>query len=128
MNCRTMGRPWRRSIVTCATWHCGLPEGFDMQELPATLARWYAAHSSIRRLWAVEDREALIVFVTLEPTSDGADAFPVWLANSNDWADDLRVRTHREVQLQLIVSDMFEATDVNSGRAVIAELSWRDSW
>jgi hypothetical protein len=99
-----------------------------MQELPAMLARWYAAHASIRRLWAIEDQDALMVFVTLEPTSDGADAFPVWLANSHDWADDLKARTHREVELKLIASDMFEEFRINPRSDMIAELSWRDSW
>jgi hypothetical protein len=32
----------------------------DSADVPANLARWYAAHSSIRRLWAVEHRDELI--------------------------------------------------------------------
>lgn len=100
----------------------------EAPELPTTLARWYAAHSSIRRLWAIEDRDALIVFVTLEPTSDGEDPLPVWLARHRDWTHDLTTRTHRQVQLQLIVSGVFEQSHANTDAAVIAELSWRDSW
>lgn len=100
----------------------------EVTELPAALCRWYAAHSSIRRLWALEDRDELIVFVTLEPTSDGDDTLPVWLAKCRDWANDLRVCTAREVQLKLIVSGVFEKSYVNADAAMIAELSWRDSW
>jgi hypothetical protein len=97
-------------------------------EIPATLCRWYAAHSPIRRLWALEDRDELIVFVTLEPTPDGDDTLPVWLTKSRDWANDLRARTNREVQLKLIVSGVFEKSYVNADAAMIVELSWRDSW
>lgn len=100
----------------------------EVTEIPTTLAGWYAAHSSIRRLWAVEDRDALIVFVTLEPTSDGDDALPVWLARKHAWANDLRSLAHREVQLKLIASDVFDEPCVNTDAVVIAELSWRDSW
>lgn len=92
------------------------------------LAQWYAAHASIRRLWAIDDQDALRVFVTLEPTSDGEDTLPVWLAMNDDWANDLRARTQREVQLQLIISGGFEAPHVDTDAPMIAELSWRDSW
>jgi hypothetical protein len=96
--------------------------------LPTELSKWYAAQASIRRLWAVEDDDGLIVYVTLEPTSDGADPLPVWLARNHDWTNDLKTRTRREVQLQLIVSGDFEEPDVNTDAEMIAELSWRDSW
>lgn len=92
------------------------------------LARWYADHSSIRRLWAIEDPAALFVLVTLEPTCDGDDALPVWLANQRDWANDLRRVTQREVQLELIPAGAFGPSLVDPGAVTIAELSWRDSW
>jgi hypothetical protein len=105
-----------------------LPAEQQVTDISATLAKWYSAHSSIRRLWAVEEQNELVVFVTLEPTSDGDDAFPIWLAKSHDWAGDLRTRTSREVQLKLIVSGEFEASYVDTDATMIAELSWRDSW
>ena len=100
----------------------------EVTEIPATLSRWYAAHSSIRSLWALEDRDELIVFVTLEPTPDGDDTLPIWLTNSREWANDLRTLTNRKVQLKLVVSGAFEKSYDNAGAAMIAELSWRDSW
>lgn len=99
-----------------------------MTAIPTTLARWYAAHASIRRLWAVEAPDALIVFVSLEPTSDGNDPLPLWLAKSQDWANDLTARASREVQLKLIASGVFEESDVDPDASLVAELSWRDSW
>jgi hypothetical protein len=100
----------------------------EMMELPTALAKWYAVHSSIRRLWAIEDRDALIVFVSLEPTSDGDDALPVWLARNEDWASDLASLTRREVQVRLIASGVFDRSYVGTDAITIAELSWRDSW
>ena len=99
----------------------------EFTEIPATLSRWYAAHASIRRLWALEDRDELIVFVTLEPSLDGDDTLPLWLTNSREWANDLRTRTNRNVQLKLVVSGAFVKSYVNAGAAMIAERSWRDS-
>ena len=104
------------------------PAKQDAADIPIALERWYAAHSSIRNLWAVEDPDALTVFVRLEPTSDGDDPFPVWFAMNDDWANDLRTCTNREVQLELIVTDVLPESYVDSGSAMIAELSWRDPW
>ena len=90
--------------------------------------RWYAANESIRRLRAVEERDSLIVvLIALEPTSDGDDALPVWLAKSSQWANELAGLTRREVQLQLRNSNDFEAPGA-SAATMIAELSWRDPW
>ena len=96
----------------------------DRSDVTSALASWYAHQSSIRRLWAVEESLSLVVYVALEPSSDGDDALPVWLANQRDWTDDLRRATRRDVQLQLMASGSLEEPD---GTA-IAQLSWRDSW
>lgn len=97
-------------------------------EVAAALAQWYADHPSIRRLWALDDPAALVVLVALEPTADGDDSLPVWLANRRDWASDLRLRTRREVQLQLIVSGTFGESCVDPAAVAIADVSWRDVW
>ena len=94
--------------------------------LPDRLTQWYAANDSIRHLWAVEERDSLIVvFITLEPTSDGDDALPVWFARGHDWASELSDLARREVHLRLLSSSDFERPPVNT---TIAELSWRDPW
>lgn len=98
-----------------------------MSNVSNALARWYANHAPIRRLWAVDEADALVVFVALEPSSDGDDALPVWLANRHNWTDDLRQAIDRDVQLKL-VSGAFETADVNAEAITIAELSWRDPW
>ena len=66
------------------------------------LSKWYASHAIVRRLWAMESGEAIRVVVTLEPTLDGDDTQPAWLANSWTWAQELRLRLQRIVHLELI--------------------------
>ena len=97
--------------------------GQSGREIATALARWYAVQSSVRRLWAIEDPEALVVLVALEPTSDGDDTLPVWLARSDGWASDLKQLTRREVQLKLVSSAPLQETDA----AFIAEVNWRDA-
>lgn len=98
------------------------------KDISTTLARWYAANCAIRNLWAIDTPVALNVFVKLEPTSDGDDTLPVWFAHNQGWADDLKERTNRDVQLKLIVTDVLPEDDLETGAAMIAELSWRDPW
>lgn len=102
----------------------------DPQEMAAVtdcLTKWYAANDSVRHLWAVQERGSLIaVFITLEPTSDGDDALPVWFAKGHQWANELRVLTRCEVQLELLGSN-YERPEI-SAAATIAELGWRDPW
>lgn len=97
-------------------------------DVAAALERWYAAHSQIRRLWAVEGSLGLQVLVALEPTADGGDTLPIWLANRRHWVNDLRQLTQREVQLRLVVLDDFGEFYVNPDAVTIAQLSWRVSW
>ena len=96
--------------------------------IPETLAQWYAAHASIRRLWAFEDQVALTVVLALEPTSDGDDALPVWLANNRSWARDLSSLTKREVHIRLVSSGALEVVDIEPNATMIEEISWRESW
>jgi hypothetical protein len=99
-----------------------------MSNVPSALARWYADHASIRRLWAIDEADALVIFVALEPSSDGDDALPVWLANQHGWTNDLRRATNREVQLQLIASGDYDAPSIEADTVTVAELSWRHVW
>jgi hypothetical protein len=100
----------------------------EVVDLTAALASWYASHASIRRLWAIEGHLALEIRVALEPTSDGNDALPVWLANRRAWANDLRLLAQREVQLRLVIADDFGEFYISPDAVTIAELHWRECW
>lgn len=111
------------------TGNRGSADASEITRIPTTLARWYAVHSTVRRLWAVEDQDTrLNVFVTLEPTSDGDDMLPVWFARHHDWAIELKALTRRDVQLELVVSGVLDRALVSMDSAMIAELDWRDPW
>jgi hypothetical protein len=99
----------------------------DFTAISTRLAKWYDAQSSIRRLWAVQE-EALIVYLSLEPTADGGDTLPVWLAMSGGWRNDLESIMSREVQLRLVASGELAPSHNNDNAVVIAEVDWRDSW
>ena len=98
------------------------------QTVTAILGKWYASHSIVRRLWAIEASEAIRIVLTLEPTLDGDDTQPAWLANSWSWAQELRVRLQRQVHLELInepCARVEASCDIAS--ASITEISWRDA-
>lgn len=102
--------------------------GGEVTEIAAALAKWYADHSAIRRLWAIEHHLEIRVLVALEPTSDGDDTLPVWLAHKHHWESDLQLRLRRQLRLQLAVADTFAASCVDAHAVTIAEINWRDSW
>ena len=92
----------------------------------AVLAKWYASHPVVRRLWAVEEIELIRIVVTLEPTTDDDDTQPAWLANSWTWAQDLRLRMNRVVHLEMINHPSHIEAMLDRHSALITELSWRD--
>src|SRR5262245_59880410 len=106
-------RAFAGSIMELTTHHFST----DPQEMAAVtdcLTKWYAANESVRHLWAIQERGSLIaVFITLEPTSDGDDALPVWFAKGHQWADELCLLTRCEVQLQLLGSN-YERPDISA--------------
>ena len=97
-------------------------------DIAAALAQWYTDNAAIRRLRAVEAAVGLVVLVTLEPTSDGDDTLPIWLANQREWSDRLTQLTRREVQLLPVAANEYEGSPVDAGAVTIAELGWRDFW
>jgi hypothetical protein len=103
-------------------------ENPEVAVISVRLARWYDAHPSIRRLWAIEEDSLLAVYVSLEPTSDGDDCLPVWLAMNHHWRRDLQSITRREVHLRFVPSDVLPTSYVNGDAMIIAEVDWRESW
>ena len=96
--------------------------------ITTSLAKWYDAHASVRRLWLVEEGSLLAVYLSLEPTSDGDDALPVWLAMKDEWSSDLTALIPRESELRFITSDVLFPSYVSGDAVIIAEVNWRESW
>src|SRR5688572_11023400 len=91
------------------------------------LDKWYAAHPSIRRLWAVQESQRLRVIVTLEPTHDGDDIYPAWVANGHNWAHDLQSRMDRPVELEVMDEPSLAELPADVDGVLVAEVFWRDS-
>ncbi len=100
----------------------------DTGGIPAELARWYGAHASVRRLWAIEDGHLFTVCISLEPTSDGADALPVWLAMNHEWRGDLQALCAREVRLEFVEPDVLPPAYLTGDATIVAEVDWRETW
>lgn len=104
-----------------------VPKDWDIAAISDCLAKWYDAHASVRRLWAVEEGSLLAVYLSLEPTFDGDDALPVWLAMKNEWSSDLASIIPRESELRFVASDA-PSSYVSGDSVIIAEANWRESW
>ena len=90
------------------------------------LDRWYSEQPAIRRLLAVDSRLSLTILVTLEPTPDGSDSFPTWLAMQGKWKADLQTLANRDTHLSLVALDVYENASAGSDGDVIADICWRD--
>lgn len=91
------------------------------------LASWYDSQPAVRRLWGIKDADKLRVIVAVEPTHDNDDAYPVWFANTQAWASELRLSTGRHVQLELVGEPPCDGIEVDAGSVLIADLYWRDA-
>ncbi|MDM0066720.1 hypothetical protein [Variovorax sp. J31P207] len=95
----------------------------------SALARWYAEQPAVRRLWAIRptDDSMLRVIVMLEPSVDGDEISPAWMANGSQWASDLRERLAGVVQLERIDGPLPAEFEIDGDGAVLSALCWRDS-
>jgi hypothetical protein len=93
----------------------------------AVLAQWYAGHPAVRRLWAIRESKGVRVIVTLEPTPDGDDIYPAWLANGHEWAQELQLRMDAAVELEVVAEPFLAELPAGLDGVLIAQLFWRDS-
>jgi hypothetical protein len=90
------------------------------------LAAWYAAHPVVRRMWAIKESQGMRVIVMLEPTHDGDDISPAWLANGHDWAHELQSRVDAPVELEVMDEPFLAELAPGVDGVLVAELFWRD--
>jgi len=107
----------------CAVWKDEPYSELNRSRLPELLTAWYARRPEVRRLWAVLEREELVVLLALEPTVDGNDSSPVWLARFPDWRDDLVRLARAEVRLSLV--DGTYPLRRRPGSILLIQLDWR---
>ena len=90
------------------------------------LGAWYDSQPAVRRLWGIREPKLLLVIVAIESTHDDDDTTPVWMANADAWASELRLQTGSPVRLELMQESTQGGIDVEPGSVVIADLYWRD--
>jgi hypothetical protein len=100
-------------------------DGPTVAAASVVLAEWYAQHSAVRRLWAIKESRGMRVIIALEPTHDGDDIYPAWLANGHQWAQELEFRMNAPVELEVTDEPAVEEFAAVGG-VLLAELSWRD--
>ncbi len=95
----------------------------------SALSRWYAEQPAVRRLWAIQapDEPKLRVIVMLEPSLDGDEISPAWIAHGSRWTRELRERLAGPVQLERIDGPLSEEFEIDGEGAVLTALCWRDS-
>lgn len=101
--------------------------GQTVPAISAVLDEWYSSHSAVRRMWAIEESKRFRIIVALEPTLDGDDTRPIWLANSRAWTLELQRLTDRPVQLDLIDEPSSMEPAVYTDGLLVADLLWRDA-
>ena len=67
------------------------------------------------------------VIVMLEPTHDGDDICPAWLAKAARWAHELQLCIDGPVQLEVMEEPLPGGFVAGVDGALVAELFWRDS-
>jgi hypothetical protein len=101
------------------------PQNISAESL--ALAAWYDSQPLVRRLWGIKNAERLRVIVLVEPTHDGDDIYPVWLANSQAWTDELHLYTGNSVHLEQIDELPFDGIEFDAESVIVADLFWRDA-
>ena len=96
-------------------------------QIELAVGRWYQSNPSIRRLWAIRHPYYLRVIVSIEPTLDNDDVYPVWLVNRATWAAQLQAFAGCPVRVELLQEFPWSRIGAEPGGEVVAELSWRDA-
>lgn len=102
----------------------------DAIAMSEALTRWYDCQPAVRRLWAVRPKassDALRILLQLEPSTDGDETTPAWLAHGTAWSRELQQRLNRVVQLECVEAVFIDDRAIDDDAGVVASLFWRDS-
>ena len=96
------------------------------------LKTWYDGNPTIRRLWAIRpDGQAgestLRIIVMLEPSADGDETSPSWMAHGAAWEQELCERLASEVELERIDGPLPDDFEIDGDGVLLSALYWRDS-
>ena len=91
---------------------------------------WYARNPVVLRLWAIRPYSVghgMRIILMLEPSIDGNEMSPAWMANSARWARDLQQKLNGAVQLERLDGPLPEEFEIDGEGVLHASLCWRDS-
>lgn len=111
--------------------HRSLEESSHCVVTSNALKSWYDSNPAVQRLWAIQlTREGgasvLRVMLMLQPSPDGDDTTPVWMARCAKWTLDLSQRLAGPVQLERIDGPLPDAFEVDGDGILLSALCWRD--
>lgn len=69
----------------------------------------------------------LRVILMLEPTNDGDETSPAWMANGRRWRDQLQERLACKVELERIDGPLPAEFEIDGNGLLVVALNWRDS-
>ena len=66
------------------------------------------------------------MLISLEPTLDGDDTHPAWIANRHTWARELQSCMQLSVRLEQSAAPVLQESESDTEGVIVAALSWRD--
>lgn len=92
------------------------------------LAAWYSSRSQVRRLWAIDESDSILIVMKIEPTLDGYDALPTWLAKGTQWMEELATVLQRPVHVEMLGAPSQADALAAMNERLLAEFSWREEY
>jgi hypothetical protein len=98
------------------------------------LRGWYASHPVVRRLWVIEkatngeQANTTRVIVAIEPTLDGDETSPTWIANGHAWARELDACMGHRITLEMLERPLQDEMEIDGEGRLVAVQSWRESY
>lgn len=95
------------------------------------LRDWYDSKPYVRRLWAIRpdgasDATTLRILVMLDPSPDGDDHSPRWMASGAQWSQELSKQLAAYVQLERIDGPLPDVFEIDGDGVLLSTLCWRD--
>jgi hypothetical protein len=94
------------------------------------LGDWYASHAMVRCLWAVKQPpdcgpDTTRVIVVIDPTPDGDETSPIWIARGRAWAHELGACLNSQVDIELLERPLLAEIEIEGDGQLVAVQCWR---
>jgi len=105
-----------------------LPSPFVLTSEYAALSEWYSAQHAVRCLWAIKPvtGHRPRILLAIDPTPDGDETLPRWIAKQHAWSRELRVCMGNDVDLELVDAPASDSFDTVGSGTLLAAFCWRE--